>query len=236
MKSNVKKNINGIITDFKSIWNNIYDYSNIIEYINNKQKLKIICHKHGEFELNYVEHFREKRGCKLCKNVKYNFENFKEQANIIHTSKYKYENFINYSSKIDIICPIHGKFTLLAHNHLKGTGCSKCKKLNSKGEKLISNYLTQYNIEFYSQHKFENCKLHRHLKFDFYLPKYNLIIEYDGIQHFEIREHFGGETEFNKTILRDKIKTQYCLDNNIDLLRISYKENITNILSKLFNI
>jgi very-short-patch-repair endonuclease len=70
------------------------------------------------------------------------------------------------------------------------------------------------------------------LKFDFYLPNYNLCIEYDGRQHFEPIDFFGGEKNFEIIKKRDKIKNEYCLNNNIHLIRIPYNEykNINSIL------
>lgn len=73
-------------------------------------------------------------------------------------------------------------------------------------------------------------------RFDFYLPDYNLFIEYDGIQHTEICRYFKTDEENRKALekiqYRDKIKNQYCIDNNINLLRIPYYEsqNIDNII------
>jgi hypothetical protein len=62
-----------------------------------------------------------------------------------------------------------------------------------------------------------------------------MIIEYDGIQHYEPVELFGGIDEFEKTKIKDKIKNEYCLKNNILLYRISYKDDIINVLDLIFN-
>ena len=76
-------------------------------------------------------------------------------------------------------------------------------------------------------------------RFDFYLPQYNLFIEYDGSQHYSPRFYIGlcksqelGIERFNKQKLRDEIKSKYCSDNNINLLRIPYWEskNIETII------
>ena len=72
------------------------------------------------------------------------------------------------------------------------------------------------------------------MPFDFYLPDYNACIEYDGQQHFEPIDFFGGEEKFKKTIQRDEIKTNYCLVNNIRLLRIRYDENVIEALEMFF--
>lgn len=76
-----------------------------------------------------------------------------------------------------------------------------------------------------------------HLRFDFYLPTYNTMIEYDGEQHYK-PINFGGwdneelQAHFNKTQLYDQLKNNYCKENNIDLLRIPYweKQNIKEII------
>ena len=61
-----------------------------------------------------------------------------------------------------------------------------------------------------------------------------LLIEYDGIQHYEAVEIFGGIPAFKKRQKRDQIKNQYCKDNNIKLIRIPYwdYDNIETILEK----
>ena len=73
------------------------------------------------------------------------------------------------------------------------------------------------------------------LPFDFYLTDYNACIEYDGEQHYNPIVFFGGEEKLEKTIYRDKIKTDYCLANNIKLLRIRYDDDITKSLENFFN-
>lgn len=70
------------------------------------------------------------------------------------------------------------------------------------------------------------------------MPDYNICIEYDGGQHFKEVKHFGGKAGFEQRKENDKIKTQYCIDNNIKLIRIPYTEfkNIEEILEKELNI
>jgi hypothetical protein len=113
----------------------------------------------------------------------------------------------------------------------------------SSGELLIENLLVKSKIKFQKQHKFLDCNntrqgtACRQLPFDFYLPKYNCCIEYDGEQHFKPKEFFGGEEGFLRRQQLDKIKDQYCKDNGIKLIRIPYtmkKEDIEPyILSEL---
>ena len=72
------------------------------------------------------------------------------------------------------------------------------------------------------------------MPFDFYLPDYNICIEYDGELHYKSIDFYGGEEELMKQQNRDNIKTQYCKDNNITLIRIPYWDlnNINKILSE----
>jgi very-short-patch-repair endonuclease len=111
------------------------------------------------------------------------------------------------------------------------TGCPRC--CQSKGELKIHNYLKNENINFIQEHKFSNCKNILKLKFDFYLPDYNLCIEYDGIQHFEVQDFFGGEKALQNLQKNDNIKNEYCKNNNINIIRIRYDENIINKLNEI---
>ena len=73
------------------------------------------------------------------------------------------------------------------------------------------------------EYAFDDCRNIYPLRFDFYIPSINTCIEYDGEQHYRPVEYFGGEEAFKQRIINDNIKTQYCKDNNIRLVRISSK-------------
>ena len=60
------------------------------------------------------------------------------------------------------------------------------------------------------------------MRFDFYIPKLKLCIEFDGEQHFKIKTIWGGKKAFKYTKTNDKIKNRYCVENKINLLRIPY--------------
>ena len=92
--------------------------------------------------------------------------------------------------------------------------------------------MNKNNVDYVRQHKFIGCKFKNKLPFDFYLPKHNICIEYDGRQHFIPVSHFGGEESFEIRKKCDIIKNEFCEKNNIKLFRISYKEMITDDLIK----
>lgn len=110
------------------------------------------------------------------------------------------------------------------------SGCPKCNE--SKGEKTISNFLNINNIKFIQEFIIPKCKYKRALPFDFYLSDYDILIEYDSILHYE--DKFDNLEEFKLVQLRDSIKTQFCIDHNITLVRIPYWDfdNIEKILEQ----
>ena len=103
-----------------------------------------------------------------------------------------------------------------------------CGCIKSKGEYAIAQYLQNNNIIFIKEKTFSDCLnplTGAKLRFDFYLVNYNVCIEYDGLQHEEGWNYGGEQKESLKQIqYRDTIKTQYCVDNDILLYRISYLE------------
>jgi len=210
------------------IHNNKYNYS-LVNYVNNTTDVKIICPIHGEFEQKPKYHVKG-YNCQKCSGKFMNTEYFIQKANTIHGFKYDYKNtkFLNSSTKVKIICPIHGEFEQTANSHLNGRGCSACNE--SKGEKEIMKFLVKNNLVFKRQYKFDDCKNINYLPFDFYLPKHNTCIEYHGIQHYKPVKIFGGVDSFRKTLIRDNIKFNYCLTNKINLIIINDIKNIEKIL------
>jgi len=235
-----KLNLDEFIEKAQLIHGNKYDYS-LVEYINSQAKVKIICSKHGIFEQKPNTHIFKKSGCQNCSlenssiNQRLNINLFMEKAKQIHNNKYDYSlvEYKNMHVKIKIICPEHGIFEQEPSNHIgKKYGCPYCKE--SKGEKEISELLNNNNINYKRQKTFNDCKNKNVLPFDFYLPRYNVCIEYDGEQHFNTINYFGGKKGLKYIQNNDGIKTQYCKDNNITLIRIKYNENILEKLNEEF--
>lgn len=138
---------------------------------------------------------------------------------------------------INVMCKNCGlQFSTIADNLLQGSGCPSCN--SSKGERKVASILEKYGIDFNSQHTFEECRNIRTLPFDFYLPDYNICIEYDGEQHFKPIDYFGGKEYFDRRKENDTIKTNFCKNNNINLVRIPYYmfNNVEDILFDEINI
>jgi very-short-patch-repair endonuclease len=204
---------------FNKIHGNKYDYSKFV-YSNNRSSSIIICPLHGEFHQSPWTHIKG-HGCPSCSgNKKMNNIEFINVANKVHNKNYIYD-FIDYKnmhSKVKIVCPKHGDFLQMAQTHIKGAGCPKCNQ--SKGEKMIEIFLNDNDINYIPQKKFDDCKHINHLIFDFYLPDYNICIEFNGIQHYFVVDVFGGEESLEITKKRDRIKEEYCKSKGIKLIII----------------
>ena len=113
-----------------------------------------------------------------------------------------------------------------SHSLISGNSktCGLCNKISLQ-EELIASLLKELNIKYIPQYSFEDCinpKTNYKLKFDFYLPDKNILIEYDGEQHFIQNEYF--KENLIDIQFRDNIKNEYCKQNNILLIRIPYYE------------
>lgn len=109
--------------------------------------------------------------------------------------------------------------------------CPKCtqKIYGSSYSKAVESWLKENKIDYEVEKTFDSCKNKALLPFDFYIKEKDLLIEVDGEQHFK-PINFGGISKeraivnFEDTIKRDKIKTEWCKKHSKKLLRISYKE------------
>ncbi len=158
--------------------------------------------------------------------------------------KYDYSltKYINAKTKVAITCLEHGEFTILPRQHVsekRRGGCQKCSS-KSISEQKIEKFLIDININYETEKRFLDCKDKNTLPFDFYLKDFNTCIEFDGIQHFE--ERFFSKRKINNPAnevrniqKRDTIKTNYCKEKGINLLRIKYTENIEEKLNEFFN-
>ena len=238
------KSHDDFIKDIKTISPTI---SILNTYKSNKSKIKCKCSVCENTWFTDAANLIAGKGCPKC-GLKTRITaitktqcQFEEEIKLINNKIKIIGEYINSNTPIKCKCLIDGYiWSAMPLNLLRGTGCPICA--NSHGEQQIVNFLKEFSIEFIPQYKFEDCKNIRTLPFDFYLPQFNMCIEYDGEQHFR-PVNFGGCTDeqaieaFHETKNNDSIKTAYCKSNNINLLRIKYSDFnkiekiIQNILS-----
>ena len=166
-------------------------------------------------------------GCLYCRERKNYKEKFEQQL-----KEYGHGHF-SLISEFDS----NRKYVLIRHEDCgfifrikpksivgnKDISCPKCKRLESKGEEKIREYLQQNNIEFESQVKY--LELGR-LSFDFKVIKNNQVylIEFQGAQHYKPVKYFGGEKHFLKQQQYDQEKRKFCKQNNYILIEIPYND------------
>jgi len=221
---------------------NNYNYKTLttkwwdINYKNTNTKIEAICAICNYKNYPTISNHFSNPGCLRCSGkLPITREIFLERVNNIHNNKYKYNLITNILwekkdniniFKVPIICDKHGIFHQTINNHMNiKNGCPICNE--SKGEKVVREYLEENNIIFNQEYRFSNFKRY---SFDFYIEDSNLVIEYDGEYHY--KEIKNREEQLIKTQERDKMKNKYCKDNGINIIRIPYWDinKIENIL------
>ena len=212
------------------------EYVRIGDYIGAKTKMLIKHNLCGNEYRVIWSSFNQGRRCPKCfGSEKLNNEEIdKKMFELTNGGYVRIGNYINARTKILVKHNLCGNtYEATWDNFKQGIRCPRCNE--SKGEKTISYILNSLNIKYTTQKRFPDCKYKKTLPFDFYIhnKKYKPLIEFDGKQHFESIEYFGGEEAFRDTQLRDKIKNDFALSKKIPLLRIPYTEqdNIEQILT-----
>lgn len=187
-------------------------------FTSTREKVSVVCPEHGPFEILASTHLKG-FGCKKCSgwNEKLTTETFIEKAVAIHSHRYDYSKakYASHKKPVTIICPEHGEFEQSAHTHLQGHGCPQCK--SSKGETAIRKFLDEHGLAYQAEYSFLNSKY----RFDFFLPSENLLIEFDGKQHFE-QAWFSRDLEVE--MKNDENKDKLAKDNGVKILRIPFWE------------
>lgn len=215
----------------------------VLEPIKGRRKrIKVRCKKHNIIYTSSPYDVIHGTGCiycgfeKLSESAKTPIDIFIQQLDLAHNN---IELESGYNGKTDYAnfhCKIcDARWTDIAY-YVENRGCPRCN--GSSMEAMVGKYLQQHKINYIPQKSFPDCRDQRPLPFDFYLPDYNILIEYDGEQHFS-PVNFGGvsnEEAFKNlkiTQYHDAIKTKYCQENNITLIRIPFwdKNNIDKIIT-----
>jgi hypothetical protein len=212
------------------VHNNYYKYDNMV-FRSMKHKIVITCPIHGDFSQDPHNHMRGQT-CAKCAGKFMNTDMFIEKANKIHNNKYSYEYviYLNQNTNVDITCAKHGIFRQAPDCHINGgNGCPKCKK--SKGENKIESVLIEKEINYKPQFTFKDLRDINLLKFDFGILDKNgnllYLLEYNGEQHYKFVPHIHKyESKYEDSKIKDKMKIDYCKNNNIPLHIIRYDENI----------
>jgi len=207
---------------------NKYDYTGF-NYLNSHIKGKIRCNTCNTiFEQTPASHLSGK-GCPNCRLNKLknlftpSLEKVIKEFIKIHSNRFGYDDFIYKGSHVKsfIKCKKHGLFLQNATNHLSGKGCPSCS--SSKGELLLEEIFKKHNIEAMPQYNIP--EIINNYKIDFYLPKYRLLVEFHGIQHYEYIPFFhDGKYTFEDQKTRDEMVRDAAIRWKYNYLEFNYKQ------------
>lgn len=193
-----------------------YDYSNT-SYSNGNVKVEIICKmcnkSFWQMPLNHING----QGCPDCGMLnsaltrRLSIEEFISRSNKIHNNRYNYSkvDYKNNSTNVEIICPDHGSFFQIPHNHLQGKGCPRCAHSVSKPEQGIFDYISSIYKGTIVQ---SDRSILDKKELDIYIPDKQLAIEFNGLRWHS--EEMGKLRNYHLN------KTNECLEKGIQLIHI----------------
>lgn len=223
------KRLNYSLQDYKEklhqIWNDKIKFQ-FDDYHYSETNVYCTCEKNHHWKTK-IYTLLKGHGCLQCSGKKQLTQQQAEKRLKQRSNQFSFYPFIykNIRTKITCKCNKCNNTWQTCFTHLIGnnkTGCPHCRR--SRGEQNIQEFLIKNNIEYIPQKMFDGCKGKRKkLIFDFYLPKYNICVQIQGIQHFKATKRFGGIKSFQILQKYDRIKRLFCNKNKIQLLYIGNK-------------
>ena len=188
------------------------------------ENLKLLCHKCNRTFYKQpanLYHKEERTICPYCgeNGAPVLLEDFLAQLTEQERADFTFLQYrgMNVSAIIRHSCGL--VYTQKPVNFLNSRGCPHCSGSMSVGEKNIERFLINNNFEYEKQKHFPELGK---FSYDFYLPELNILIEYQGQQHYEPVKHFGGQIKFEFQQYSDKLKRDYAKQNGYKLLEIPY--------------
>lgn len=206
-----------------------FDYDNE-GMSNNKVNIHIICPHHIDKGIQRVKYHNLERSsgkCGYCMGYHRTKEDLQKELDDLHGT-IKILEYDSYMNPIVVQCRVCGHvWSPIGPSLINGRRCPNCNK--SMFEVEVMELLNKWNYQNISQYTYLDCRDKNPLPFDFYLPEYNILIEVDGEGHYKPIPR--GSMSYEEAIKaleivqkHDMIKTQYCIDNDIALIRIPYWE------------
>ncbi len=235
----------------KKVDNRFYPITPIQEYKNSNSPIYATCPVHGEFKTTIHDLLENKYCCPDCAHSavgfgrRYDADKFQEVLNNRGLGgSFKVLDYETSDKPANIQCLSCGSvFTRSPNGLLSNPRCPNCyeRKSSYRLEELVQGLLNNSGIFFEKQKTFSWLKrTNRPLSLDFYIPKYNLAIECQGLQHFQPVEYFGGEERFKIVLQNDTTKFDLCRQHGVRLLYFSdlgiqYPYQVFEDLDLLYN-
>lgn len=214
------------------------------EYYNRNTRIYCTCKICGNKWDAKAGNLLNGRGCKKCSNKHLSIIKRKSHEEFvrdlskrnIHFNTFEIlDKYVGDDDKIRCRCKkCNYIWEVTPRSLYQGHNCPNCVK--SRGEECVEQYLKKHNINYESQKRFKNLRGigNKLLSYDYYIPCCNILIEYQGKQHYQALDFFGGDDQFIIQKEHDKRKKEYAQNNGYDFIEIPYWEydNIDRILSQ----
>ncbi len=221
----------------ESTWGN--EYTLLSKYVNSDTPIKVKHNKCGNIYMTRPADFIRGHGCLKCSyverapkigvnqrtplsEVKKSIKDILGDQYVVLTKDSDYKGNRQHISIKHLVCGhvYKARYSDIQCGH---TGCPYCN--SSKGELITSKVLSILNIDYESQKTFDDLKDKSYLSYDFYIPDQNILIEYQGLQHYKPVEYFGGEKHFKLQQQHDKLKSEYAKSHSYKLITVPYTED-----------
>ena len=203
----------------------------LTEYKSGMSKIRVRCKEcNYEFSTSFSYLYHTKIGCIKCSRenlIKNNGQEFIERLKIKNPQIVIISNYLGSEIPVKCLCQeCNSVFEKTPHELLRSAiSCPICSPSSALEDNILK-FLNKYDIEYDWHKRFADLRGVNDgmLSYDFYLPKYNLLIEAQGIQHEKPIKQFGGEQRFKIQQEHDKRKRQYAFNKKYDFLEIWYTE------------
>ena len=205
----------------------------IDSYVNAYTKIRVKHNKCNHIYSVAPTNFLRGSRCPYCNgNAKKTDKEFKQEIYELVGDEYIFlEHYQGTETKIEVK---HNKcgntYKVSPDNFLYGKRCPYCN--SPKGELMIGKLLKSLKINYETQKTFDELKDKSCLSYDFYIPVQNILIEYQGIQHYQPVNHFGGVAKFRKQQKHDQMKLDYAKEQGYKLIAVPYSENTFSKIKK----
>ena len=210
------------------------DYTFLDTYINVLTKIRVKHNKCGHIYKVVPSNFLRGQRCPYCAgNAKKTDAQFKQEIFDLVGDEYTFlDHYINTMTKIRVKHNKCGHVYEVRPDDFfnKHSRCPYCA--NSKGEDIINKILKVLGVKYEYQKIFDDLKDARSLSYDFYIPSQNILIEYQGRQHYHPVDIFGGNEQFKVQQKHDKMKADYAKSHNYNLIDIPYTEDTFSKIKK----
>lgn len=208
----------------------------LLKYKGMETKAHCLCTKHNiEFDKTPYILFDANSGCKKCyaerlrDEMSMGIDEYKRRLSIIHPSIEVIGEYINNSTPIEMYCKEHDYyFSLSPASMLNRLSCCSKSRVTYKEEQMCQ-LLERWGYNITRQKTFDGCEDIRNLSYDVYLDDFNIAIEFQGEQHYQI-VRYSGESDaeaiwrLDYTQYHDQLKKEYCKKKHIRLICVPYWE------------